>query len=167
MGKRLPLWQKTTEDGTKRQAQSLPPSVQYWKRAGSRAHQVSGKRQKPVLLWVGLCSRRRSSKVSPRIWKRKCGKRRRGITTDFAKKARSQLIKEGNFMVARALNFLVCGAVNEPHLPADRSIPNQFFCVRCDQRALATRKHELWECTGNSLINHTHMRASDHLVTPA
>ena len=110
LGKRLPLWQKTTEDGTKRQAQSLPPSVQYWKRAGSRAHQVSGKRQKPVLLWVGLCSRRRSSKVSLRIWKRKCGKRRRGITTDFAKKARSQLIKEGNFMVARALNFLVCGA---------------------------------------------------------
>ena len=52
----------------------------------------------------------------------------KGITTDFAaKKARSQLIKEGNFMAARALDFLVCGAINEPHLPADGSIPNQFF----------------------------------------
>ena len=58
-------------------------------------------------------------------------------------KARSQLFKEGNFMAARALDFLVCGAIHEPHLPADGSIPNQFFCVRCDQRALATRKHEL------------------------
>ena len=52
----------------------------------------------------------------------------KGITTDFAaKKAGSQLIKEGNFMAARALDFLVCGAINEPHLPADGSIPNQFF----------------------------------------
>ena len=30
----------------------------------------------------------------------------RGIITDFAKKARSQLIKEGNFTAARALDFL-------------------------------------------------------------
>ena len=60
-------------------------------------------------------------------------------------------------MAARALDFLVCGAIHEPRLPADGSISNQFFCVRCDQRALATRKHELWECSGNSLINHTHV----------
>ena len=44
------------------------------------------------------------------------------------------------------------------------SIPNQFFCVHCDQRALATRKHELWECPGNRLINHAHMEGSEHLV---
>ena len=55
----------------------------------------------------------------------------KGINTDFAKKARSQLIKEGNFIAARALDFLVCGAINEPRLPADGSIPNQFFCFRC------------------------------------
>ena len=91
----------------------------------------------------------------------------KGVTTDFAKKARSQLIKEGNFMAARALDFLVCGAIHEPHLPADGSIPKQFFCVRCDQRALATRKHELWECPGNGLINHAHMKESDRLVTLA
>ena len=60
----------------------------------------------------------------------------KGITTDFAKKARSQLIKEGNFMAARALDFLVCAAIHEPHLPAGGSVPNQFFCVRCHQRAL-------------------------------
>ena len=42
----------------------------------------------------------------------------RGVITDFAKKARSQLIKEGHFTAARALDFLVCGAINEPHLPA-------------------------------------------------
>ena len=91
----------------------------------------------------------------------------KGITTDFAKQARSQLTKEGNFMAARALDFLVCGAIHEHHLLADGSIPNQIFCVRCDQRALATRKHELWECPGISLINHTHMTTSDHLVALA
>ena len=26
-------------------------------------------------------------------------------------------------MAARALDFLVCGAINEPHLPADGSMP--------------------------------------------
>ena len=88
----------------------------------------------------------------------------KGIPTDFAKTARSQLIKEGNFMAARALDFLVCGAINEPHLHADGSIPNQFFYFRCDQRTLATRKHELWACPGNSLINHTHMKDSDHFM---
>ena len=82
----------------------------------------------------------------------------KGITTDFAKRTRSQLIKEGNFTAARALDFLVCGAINELHLFADGSIPNQFFCVRWDQRTVATRKHELWECPGNRLINHTHDR---------
>ena len=50
----------------------------------------------------------------------------KGIIYDFAKKARSQLIKEGSFTAARALDFLVCGAINEPHLPADGSIPNPF-----------------------------------------
>ena len=30
------------------------------------------------------------------------------------------------------------------------------FCFRCDQITVAARKHELWECPGNSLINHTH-----------
>ena len=50
---------------------------------------------------------------------------------------------ERNFVAVRALDFLICGAINKPRLPADRSIPNQFFCVRCDQSALATRRHEL------------------------
>ena len=89
----------------------------------------------------------------------------KGIITDFSKKARSQLIREQHFMAARALDFLVCGAINEPRLLADGSIPNQFFFVRCDQRALATRRHELWECPGNSLINHTQMKDSEHCVT--
>ena len=39
-----------------------------------------------------------------------------------------------------------------------------FFRGRCYQRTLAARKHELWECPGNNLINHTHLQESDHLV---
>ena len=76
--------------------------------------------------------------------------------------ARSQLIKEGRFTAARVLDFLVCGAINEPHLPADGSLPNQFLCVRCDQKVLATRKHELLGCAGKTLINHTNMKESEH-----
>ena len=91
----------------------------------------------------------------------------KGITTDFAKKARSQLIKERNSMAVRALDFHVCGAIHEPHLPADGTIMNQFFCVRCNQKVLATRKHELWECPGNDLINHTHMKESEYLTSLA
>ena len=45
--------------------------------------------------------------------------------------------------------------------------PINFFCVRCDQRVLATRKHELWECPGNTLINHTHMKDSEYLTSLA
>ena len=54
----------------------------------------------------------------------------------------------------RALDFLV----------ANGPTPNQCFCVRYDQRTLATRKHELWESPGNSLINHTYTQKSDHFV---
>ena len=104
-----------------------------------------------------------SKDMDMQTWKRAAGQSlssgmEKGINTDFAKKARSQLIKEGNFMAARALDFLVCGAINEPRLLADGPVSNHFFCVRCDQRALATRKHELWDCPGNRLINHTHER---------
>ena len=129
-------------------------------------------------LWMALCStRRRLSTVSPVKWRCKHGKQRphifpvpvleKGIITDFAKKARSQLIKEGNFMAARALDFLLCGAIHEPHLPADGTIPNLLFCIRCDQNVVATRKHELWECPGNDLINHTHMKESEYLTSLA
>ena len=38
------------------------------------------------------------------------------------------------------------------------------LCVRCDQRVLPTRKHELWECPGNNLVAHEHMETSVHLV---
>ena len=79
----------------------------------------------------------------------------------------SQLIKEGNFMAARALDFLVCGAINEPLLPVDGPIPNHLRCVRCDLKAPATRKHEPWECAGNTFINHTHMKESEYLTSVA
>ena len=51
----------------------------------------------------------------------------KGIITDVAKNAGSQLIREKNFMAVRSLDFLVCGAINEPHLSADGSIPQSVF----------------------------------------
>ena len=166
-GKKAPCWPEIPVAGIRLRDPSLPPFAPCWKPNGSRAHQVFGSHWMAAPLWTAPClTRHRSSTVSPVTWRCKHGKQRpgilpvpvleKGIITDFAKKARSQLIKEGNFMAARALDFLVCGAINEPHLPADGSIPNQFLCVRCNQKVLATRKHQLWECPGNTLINHTH-----------
>ena len=85
-----------------------------------------------------------SRDMEMQTWKRAAGHSlssgmEKGTNTDFAKKARSQLIKEGNFMAARALDFPVCGAINEPHVLADGSVPKKILCVRCDQRTLATR----------------------------
>ena len=71
--------------------------------SGLEAHQVSGKRQTPVPLLTVLCStRRRSSTASPEngsAMERAAGHSldagvEIGIMTDFAKKARSQLIRE-------------------------------------------------------------------------
>ena len=69
----------------------------------------------------------------------------------FAKKARNQLIKEKNFTAVQALSFLVSGAKDEPHLPADGSIPNQFLCVRSDHLVKLAR--EFWD-TDSVLFAH-------------
>ena len=41
-------------------------------------------------------------------------------------------------MAVRELDVLVCETIDESHLPLDGSIPNQFFCVRCDKRPPGT-----------------------------
>ena len=122
--KKAPILARNPRRWNQLQGQSLPPFAR-WRLAGSRAHQVSGKRQTPVPLWAALCStRRKSSTVSPVTWKCKQTCKRaagqslsacmdKGIITDFAKKARSQLIREKNVMAARALDFLVCGAITK------------------------------------------------------
>ena len=167
-GKRPPCRPEIPVAGIGLRDPSLPPFARCWKQDGSRAHRVFGSHRMAAPLWTAPClTRRRSSTVSPVIRHSSSSGLEKGIITDFAKKARSQLIKEGSFMAARALDFLVCGAINEPHLPADGSIPNQFLCVRCDQKVLATRTHELWECPGNTLINHTHLTESECLTSLA
>ena len=159
-GKRHPCWPEIPVAGIRLRDLSLPPFARCWKPDGSRAHQVFGSHRMAAPTLDGALFNKAqiidsfSSDMEMQTWKAAARHSsssglEKGIITDFAKKARSQLIKEGNFTAARALDFLVCGAINEPHLPADGSIPNQFLCVRCDQKVLATRKHELWECPGN------------------
>ena len=146
--------------GAKRLFQSLPQSARFWQRAGSQVRQVSGRRRTPELPSTALCSTRHRLLKEDAVMEESgwaLAQRRHG------ERYHSRFC-QNNFVAVRALDILVCGAINEPHLPADGSITNQFFCVRFDQRTLATRKHELWECSGNNLINHTHMQESDHLV---
>ena len=160
--------------GTRLRVLPLPPSVQSWKRAGS---QFSGSRQTPgATLDNALFNKAEivdgfSRDMESQLWEQAAGHwlgagMEGDIITDIAEEARNELIREKNFMAVRALDFLVCGAIDEPHLPADGSIPTSFFSVRCGQRTLATRKHELWECLGNNWIN-THMQICDHLVASA
>ena len=130
---RLPLWQKTPDAGTKRQ----PLSARIWKRAGSRAHQVFWQAPDASATPDGALFNKAqiidsfSKVMEMQKWKRAAGHSlssgmEKGIITVFAKQARSQLIKEGTIMAARAPDFLVCGAINERRLPVDGSIPNHF-----------------------------------------
>ena len=73
-GGNLPaFWQRIPDTGTKRQVQSLPPFARCWRRAGSRAHQVST----PVPLWTELCSTRPSRHGKERLGTRSVQVRRR------------------------------------------------------------------------------------------
>ena len=85
------------------------------------------------------------------------------ILTDFATKARTQLIKERNFLAVHWIFGSVELSTSLTCLRMAR-FPNPLFCVRCDQKTLATREHELWECSCNNLVNHAHMKKSDHLM---
>ena len=79
-GKRAPCWPVTPVAGIKLQDLSLPPSARCWKPDGSRADRVFGRHRMAVPLWTAPCStRRRSSTVSPVIWRCKHGKQRPGI----------------------------------------------------------------------------------------
>ena len=77
-----------------------------------------------------------------------------------AKKARANLVKEGELLAVRALDYLVTGALGDPGV-VDGKPRNEHFCHRCDRKVVATRYHELWECSGNSKILHAHMSKSD------
>ena len=129
-GKRLSFWQTTPDAGTKLQLRSLPPFARCWRLVGGQAHQVSGKRQTPLL--TALCSTKRRSSTISQTCKRAAGHSlsvgmEKSIITDFAKKTRSQLSRERNILWLRVhWIFLVCESINEPNLPADGSTPNSF-----------------------------------------
>ena len=103
--RRLPFWQETPDAGNKLQVLISATTCSLSEAGWKPSNEASGMRQTPVLLWMALCStRRRSSTVSPEMqtWKRAAGHplipgMEKGIITDFAKKAGSQLIKRGKF----------------------------------------------------------------------
>ena len=123
-GERLPLWQKTTEAGTKRQAPisaticsvleaGWKPSTPGFWQAPEASATLDG-----ALFNKAQIIESFSKDMETHMWKKAAGHplstgMEKGITTDFAKKATSQLITEGNFMAARALDFLVCEAIHE------------------------------------------------------
>ena len=79
------FWQMIPVAGVKRLVQSPPPFVRFWKRAGCRARQVSGRRQTPVLPSTSLCAMwRRLSAVSPETWRSNCGSKRLGTRSAMA-----------------------------------------------------------------------------------
>ena len=45
--------------------------------------------------------------------------------------------------------------------------PTNFSVFVVTRKVLATRKHELWECPGNTLISHIHIKESEYLMSMA
>ncbi len=84
-----------------------------------------------------------------------------------AKKAKASLIKEGNYSAARALDFIVTGAMHDPPIPQEGPVPIEYLCNRCDWMVPATRKHCLIECLGNDLIDHPHMHKTRWVIQQA
>jgi hypothetical protein len=64
--------------------------------------------------------------------------------------AKASLLKEGNYVAAKALAYLVCGAVHDPHIVESRPRLEQ-YCHRCKSGAITTVKHMCWECPANDL----------------
>ena len=162
--KKAPIWASDPDATTKLQVQSLPTFALCWRLARSEAHQVSGKRQTPMPLLTAPCStKRRSSTVSPVIWKCKHGKARLG----------TRLVKYGERYHCRFSwlrmhwTFLFLEPSTNLTYLRMALFPINFSVCVATGRLWPTRKHELWESPGNRLINHTHMKESEHLVTLA
>ena len=62
------------------------------------------------------------------------------------------MVKEDHYSAARALDFLACGAVHDPHI-ADSKPRLEQFRNRCKLGVVANIKHVLWECPANELID--------------
>ena len=77
-----------------------------------------------------------------------------------ARRAKADLIKEGLYDAAKAVDLLVCGAIFDPATLEATDVRNEHFCVRCQHRVLATRRHELIECDGNFAIDHEYVRST-------
>ena len=84
-----------------------------------------------------------------------------------AKAAKKSLIKEGNYAAAKAVDFLICGAIHDPEPKEDGHYKNEHLCQRCESRLPASRKHELWECPANDNIEHPHIAKSKWTVRGA
>ena len=101
-----------------------------------------------------------SSEMDMQTWKGAAGhslnaSMERGIITDFARKARTQLIREREKLH---------GASNEPHPPADGSIPNHFFCVLRPEGFGHQKARIVGMSRQQSDQSRTHMKESDHFV---
>ena len=178
--KRLSFWQETPDAGTIRQVHYL---LGIWSRAGSHADQVSGKRQTPVPLSTALRStRRRSSTVSPD----RCGQanveksgwalaqcryaeRYHNLRCQEGQVSADQREREKIFMAARALDFLVCGAVNELHSACGWLYYQISFPVcRCRPEDLGHQEARIVEMSRQQPDqSHIHMEEPDHFLTLA
>ena len=124
------IWQVTSDAGTKRQVQSLPFSARFWKRAGSQAHQVSGKGQTSVPLLTAFCStRRRSSTVFLQTYGNADMEKSGWALAQcrYGERYHNRIYQEGQ---VSANQRKIHGCACELHLPADDSIP--FQCSVCN-----------------------------------
>ena len=105
-GKGLPFWQETPDAGTKLQVQSLPPCARCLRRAGSRAHQVSGQTPDASATLDGALFNKAhiidslSRCMEMQTWKRAAGQSlssgmEKGINTDFCQESQVSAEQRG------------------------------------------------------------------------
>ena len=68
-----------------------------------------------------------------------------------ARRAKASLLKEKKLAEAAAVDYIVTGVYQDPIIVEGRPRPDQ-LCLRCGSGAVATRWHELYECSDNGNI---------------
>jgi hypothetical protein len=91
----------------------------------------------------------------------------KGAYLHSAARARVSLTKEGNFLAAKALDYLVTGALKDPFIDPIKGPKNEDYCHRCNQRTLANRWHSLWDCPANLSIKDAFIGSSNWLIAKA
>ena len=83
----------------------------------------------------------------------------KGVDFQPARRAKASLLKEGNFLAAKALDYMVCGVLRDS-VVKDSGPKIKQYCNHCNWHVVATCEHVFWSCPGNDCIDDPHIAKS-------